>query len=186
MKKIVLVVLLCGLAAFAFGQSANSGPGLYVTPSLNLNVSAQDYLRGGSVGGMALYDFGFIALGVQIYGDYDVAFGLDLPMLLVLGFGRDFWLGVGQTVALGQMALADPSGTFGWAYGSFPNTYLLGANLFRLNLGFANLVIPTTVSFTVNGPTDTTDPAVQGLGTLVGILLGIKGSVGVGLEFKAF
>jgi len=187
MKRLLLVIGICSVALGAFAQTGEREPGLYIIPSANADVGINDYLRGGCAGFMLQYDLGFLVTGLQVYGDYDITFGVaNVPALFILGFNRNFWLGIGYTVGLGAMKLADGSGSYGWAFGDLPNTFLVGLNLYRLKLGFADLVIPTTISFTMNGPTNSEDPAVIALGGLIGILAGLKATAGIGLEFKAF
>jgi len=180
MKKLVLVLVLAVVSV-----AAVSALDLYVTPSVNLNLGINDYFRGGAAGGQLFMDFGFIALGLEVKADYDTAFGnFNIPMMLLLGFGRNFWLGAGYTLGVGSMQITDASGNALWQYGGFPNTFGLGFNIFRIPLGFGTLTFPAELTYTLNGAVDTSNPIVASLSGLVGFFLGLKASVGVGLEMK--
>jgi hypothetical protein len=179
MKRLVLVIILSILSLTAVSAS-----GFYVTPSAAVNVGIGNYLRGGAVAGQAFYDFGFIAVGLEVKADYDVGFNVfNVPMMLLIGFGRDFWIGAGYTLGIGSPSITGTNGTaIPWTYGGFPNTYALGVNVFRLPLPFGALLVQSEINYTVNSPVNAADSA--GLGMLIGALAGLKGSVGVGVEMK--
>ncbi|HET6487870.1 MAG TPA: hypothetical protein VFH83_15690 [Spirochaetia bacterium] len=187
MKKCVVVLLLLAVAVTAVQAQADKGPGFYVIPSAALAVGVNNYLRGGEAVCQALYDIGFLSLGVEVKADYDLTFNVfNVPMLLVVGFGRNFWLAAGYTLPAGSPSLTGTSGPIAWQLGGFPNTYEIGLNVLRFPTGIGTITIPTTISYTVNGPTNANDPLFQALGMLVGALAGLKATVGVGLELKAF
>jgi hypothetical protein len=174
MKRFVLILVLCVVAV-----STSFAAGFYVTPSLSADLGSSNYFRGFNLGGQAMYDLGGIALGVEVKADYDTWFGVfNMPLMLIVGFGRDFWIGAGYTVALGTMDI----GGYDWQFGGFPNTYALGVNVFRLPLPFAELVVQSELSYTVNSAVDSAE--FGGLDILVAILYGLKATAGVGLEFK--
>ena len=181
MKKLVLVLLLA-VASVA----AVSAAGFYVSPSADVNVGINNYLRGASLGGQAMFDIGFLALGVEVKAEYDATFRVvDFPLLVILGFGRDFWLGAGYTIPVGDPSLLDANGaSLPWELGAFPNTYALGVNFLRVPVPFGAILVHSEISYLVNGPVDATDPLVVGLGQIIGVLVGIKGSAGVAVELK--
>jgi hypothetical protein len=174
MKRFVLVLSLCLLSlgsAFAMG--------FFVTPSLSLDLGSQNYVRGGCAGGQALFDIGGLAIGVEVKADYDAWFNVfNVPCMALVGFGRDFWIGVGQTLAVG----APNVGGAAWRFGAFPNTYALGVNVLRLPLPFAELLVQSEISYTLNGAVDSA--SMGGIDMIVAILTGLKATAGVGLELK--
>jgi hypothetical protein len=179
MKKVLPVLAFC-VASVAVVSAA----GLYVTPSADLSsgFGVSNYLRGGSVGGQALYDFGFIALGVDARADYDLAYNVfNIPLMLIVGFGRDFWLGVGYTIPLGSPSLRATDGSLAaWTFGGFPNTWAMGANIVRLPLPFGALLLRSQISYIV------TYPAGQEYGAFDGMFIGFKAAVGIGLEMTLY
>jgi len=177
MKRLLLVWVLCSLAL-----TSASARGLYVTPSASLDVAVDNYLRGVSVCGQAFYDFGGIALGVEVKTDYDTLFNvINFPVTFLLGFGRDFWLGVGYTMPASAPEVIGANGiSHPWAYGGFPNTYAMGVNVFRLPFPFGALLAQSEISYTLNTSTDLAN--TDSFGMLASFLYGLKGYIGVGLE----
>jgi hypothetical protein len=174
MKRAFLVLCLCFLSLGSVFAA-----GFYVSPSLSLDLGSENYFRGVNAGGQAMYDFGGIALGVEVKADYDMWFNVfNMPCMLIVGFGRDFWIGAGQTFALG----APEIGGVAWKFGAFPNTYALGVNIIRFPLPFAALLVQSEISYTLNGAVDS--EGMYGLDILVGIIAGLKATAGVGMEFK--
>jgi hypothetical protein len=182
MKKRALVLCLVVLAAAAVGAQ-----GLYVTPSAALCVGVNNYLRGGEVVGMTVFDIGFLAVGIEAKADYDMTFNIaNFPLLAIVGFGRNFWVGVGYTVPVGAPSLISSGSSIQWQLGTFPNTFELGGNVLSIPIGIGNLTIPSTISFTTSSPINTSDPLVVSMGALISALAGLKATVGIGLEFKVF
>ena len=187
MKKCVVLLVLLTVAVSAAQAQADKGPGFYVIPSAALAVGVNNYVRGGEAVCQALYDIRFLSFGVEVKADYDLTFNVfNVPMLLVLGFGRNFWFAAGYTLPAGAPSLTGSSGAIPWQLGGFPNTYEIGLNILHFPTAIGNITIPTTISYTVNGPVNADDPLVQALGMLLGALAGLKATVGVGLELKAF
>jgi hypothetical protein len=174
MKRFVLVLVLCIVTI-----STSFAAGFYATPALSLDLGSNNYFRGVNLGGQAMYDLGGLALGVEVKADYDTWFSVfNMPLMLIVGFGRDFWIGAGYTVALGSPNVLGAA----WQLGGFPNTYALGVNVIRLPLSFADLVVQSEISYTVNGAVDSS--GMYGLDILAAVIYGLKATAGVGLEFK--
>ncbi len=183
MKRIWMVVLLVVLAA-----SAVQAQGLYIIPSASVDLGTNNYFRGGAATVQAIYDFG-LAIGLEAKADYDLTFSVfDVPVLLTIGVGKGFWIGAGYTFAVGSPTLLINSTAVAWKVGNFPipDTYEIGGNLFAIPVGIGTLTFPTTISYTMNGPVNASDPLSQSLGSLIGFLVGLKATIGVGLELKPF
>jgi hypothetical protein len=175
LKKTIVILILCVLATTAV--SADTGPGFYLSPAVAIDLGINNVFRGGAVVAQAIGDLGFIGLGLELKVDYDITFNsMNVPMLLLLCLGRDFWIGVGYTLGIGSPSFAG----FTWKYGDFPNTYEIGANIFRFDLPFGSLLAQSTISYTVNGPVDPT----QGVAGFFGAIAGLKATIGAGLELK--
>jgi hypothetical protein len=180
MKRVTLILILIVVSV-----AAVPALDMYVTPSLNLNLGINNYFRGGSAEGQFFMDFKFLAVGLEVKADYDAAFGnFNIPVLLLVSYGRDFWLGAGYTIGVTPMTITDSSSSLAWGYGGFPNTYALGFNILRFPLGFGILVLTTEITYTVNSPVYATDAGVAAFAGLVGFFLGLQASIGVGLEMK--
>jgi hypothetical protein len=181
MKKLVLLVVLLGVMSVA----AVSALGLYVTPGVDLNIGVNNIVKGGDAGGQLFLDLGLIAVGLEAKADYDATFNVaNFPVLLLVGLGRNFWVGAGYTIAAVAPFILGTDGVTHilWEYGGFPNTYALGANIFRIPTLIGGLVFQTELSYTLNGLSNPTDPLSASVGQLIAIFAGLKWSVGVGLE----
>ncbi len=183
MKRVLLVVFLVAL-----GVSAVQAQGLYLIPSASVDLGTNNYFRGGAATAQVIYDFG-LGIGLKVQADYDLTFSIfDVPVLLTLGVGRSFWIGAGYTFAMGSPTLLINNSPVAWKVGSFPipDTYEIGANLFSIPVGIGSLTFPATISYTMNGPVNANDPLSQTIGGLIGFLVGLKATIGVGLELKPF
>lgn len=188
MKRFLLIALLTLLCAGVL-VAEGADRGLYICPEADLGLGIDNYLRGGAVGASLMYDIGGLAAGVDARVDYDTVFNvLNVPLTLRLGFGRDFWLGAGYVLALGNPVLKNSDGTsVDWAFGGLPNIYSLGVNVQLAEFASGRLILPGVISFVVNNAQDpAADSLEEGINMLAGILLGLKAYVGVAFEFKAF
>jgi hypothetical protein len=97
-------------------------------------------------------------------------------------------VGAGYTITAGSPYLVSGTSNVPWQLGALPvpNTYEIGANVFSLPLGVGTLTFPATISYTLNGPVNATDPLSQSLGSLIGFLVALKATIGVGFELKPF
>jgi hypothetical protein len=118
-------------------------------------------------------DFGPIAFGLEAKGDYDAAFSnLSVPIMLLVGFHRDFWLGLGHTVGVTPMSIT-ASGNTVHGYEVFPNTLAMGFGTFRIPLGFGTLLFLIELICTYYLTSTHTE-----------LLFALKASIAVGLEMK--
>lgn len=180
MKKLFLLAIVATICVGAFAEEKPAAPlTLYLSPGVYITGGSSNYFRGvaGCVD-VKLDVFNTITPGLQLMMEYDGYFSTaNLPIMLQLGFGPDFWIGAGTTISLTTPTIA------GVAYklGPFPNTYGLGFGIPILPLGEKlALKIAGQATYTVTIPSD---PSSAGLGALVGFLAALRVYAGVQLQF---
>jgi hypothetical protein len=184
MKKRAVVLLL--IAVMGLSVASAGGIGLTLRGQAAATVGIENYFRGGAVGGQVVYSlFGFLPIGLEAYAEYDTWFHVfQVPVNFVLG--RYFQILVGVVLPLGDPHIeGDVSSALSYAYGGFPNNFGLG-----VNIPFTGRGKPLTidgyaeVTYTLAHPVGSTSDLEEAFGSLVGVLMGLKGYVGIAVSFN--
>lgn len=184
MKRYLLaaLILVSAGAIAAFAAEEEEKVGLVIRPYGAITLGVNDFLRGGGLGVQAKYHLGPFYPGVQLLVEYDVGFSVvDMPISVVLGLGPHFWLTAGWTIPFGTATLVGDSVV---EYSLGP-TFGLGLDAWFLTfkVGPGTITPFTEISFVLATPR-ADDPLTEGVGGLLGFLLGLKGYIGVAYELK--
>lgn len=177
MKRLLLFVLLASVLAIG---TVSADSGFHVKPFGALDVGLGNYVRGVSGGAQAYYSLGGLWLGLEAKVEYDSAYKIAaFPTTIDLGLGQNFWLMAGTTLGpnpnLGGVPLT---------YSGLFNTYGLGVQFINLNLKFAHLVAFSELTYTATKQQNPSDQLTGAFATLGATLLGLKGYLAAGLDFK--
>lgn len=107
-----------------------------------------------------------------------------MPINLVLGLGRDFWILAGYTIPFGTPTLGKGEDAIEYTFGGLPNTYGLGYQLLRFEAEEAPMAFGlfSEITWTMVSMTNADNELEAGLGNLAGMFAGLKGYIGVNIE----